>query len=277
MGRPGRRGSAGAASPAAAAAFGRVLTAMVTPFRADGALDLDGAQRLATHLVDHGHDGLVVSGTTGESPTTSDAEKDALVRAVVEAVGDRARVVAGAGTNDTHHTVELSPAGREGRRARAAAGHAVLQQAAAGGPGPALHRGRRRRRSAGDALRHPRPHRHADRARVLVRLAEHERIVAVKDAKGDLFEGSRVMAETGLAYYSGDDALNLLAGHGAVGVVSVVGHVPAREYAAMVAAVDAATWPPRSASTDGSSRRTTRSWTSPQGAIRPRRRCSCSA
>ena len=81
--------------------FGRVLTAMVTPFTADGALDLDGAQRLATHLVDAGNDGLVVNGTTGESPTTSDAENGAARRAVVEAVGDRANVVAGVGTNDT--------------------------------------------------------------------------------------------------------------------------------------------------------------------------------
>src|SRR6201996_53027 len=90
--------------------FGRVLTAMVTPFTADGALDLDGAQRLATHLVDSGNDGLVVSGTTGESPTTSDEEKDRLLRAVVEAVGDRATIVAGAGTNDTAHTVHLAQA-----------------------------------------------------------------------------------------------------------------------------------------------------------------------
>src|ERR1700761_9101257 len=88
--------------------FGRVLTAMVTPFTADGALDLDGAQRLATHLVDSGNDGLVISGTTGESPTTTDEEKDALLRAVVEAVGSRAHVIAGAGTNDTAHSVELA-------------------------------------------------------------------------------------------------------------------------------------------------------------------------
>ena len=93
---------------------------MVTPFRADGSLDLAGAQRLATHLVDHGHDGLVISGTTGESPTTSDSEKESLVRAVVEAVGDRARVVAGTGTNDTHHTVELS------RAAEKAGAHGLL-------------------------------------------------------------------------------------------------------------------------------------------------------
>src|SRR5215831_5960014 len=91
--------------------FGRVLTAMITPFSADGALDVDGAQRLATHLVDEGgNDGLVISGTTGESPTTTDEEKDRLLRAVVEAVGDRAAIVAGVGTNDTAHTVHLAQA-----------------------------------------------------------------------------------------------------------------------------------------------------------------------
>src|SRR5438094_763322 len=91
--------------------FGRVLTAMVTPFTADGGLDIDGAQRLATHLVDEGgNDGLVISGTTGESPTTTDEEKDRLLRAVVEAVGDRASIVAGVGTNDTAHTAHLAQA-----------------------------------------------------------------------------------------------------------------------------------------------------------------------
>ncbi|HZV25744.1 MAG TPA: dihydrodipicolinate synthase family protein, partial [Acidothermaceae bacterium] len=88
--------------------FGRVMTAMVTPFTADGGLDLDGAQQLASYLVDHGNDGLVINGTTGESPTTTDEEKDALLRAVLEAVGDRAKVVAGVGTNDTRHTIELA-------------------------------------------------------------------------------------------------------------------------------------------------------------------------
>src|SRR3954468_24418799 len=90
------------------APFGRVLTAMVTPMTRDGSLDYDAAQRLAAHLVDRGSDGLVISGTTGESPTTSDEEKERLLRAVVEAVGDRAHVVAGAGTNDTAHSVELA-------------------------------------------------------------------------------------------------------------------------------------------------------------------------
>src|SRR5205085_10200808 len=94
---------------AAGGPFGRMLTAMITPFAADGALDAEGAARLATYLVDEmRNDGLVISGTTGESPTTSDQEKDRLLRAVVEAVGDRAAVVAGVGTYDTAHTIELA-------------------------------------------------------------------------------------------------------------------------------------------------------------------------
>jgi 4-hydroxy-tetrahydrodipicolinate synthase len=100
--------------------FGSVLTAMVTPFTSAGELDLKAAQQLAVHLVDHGNDGLVISGTTGESPTTTDAEKDQLLRAVVEAVGDRAHVVAGVGTNDTHHTLELA------RQAEKAGAHGLL-------------------------------------------------------------------------------------------------------------------------------------------------------
>src|SRR3954454_19331894 len=91
--------------------FGRVLTAMVTPFADDGSVDIDGAQRLASHLVyEGGNDGLVISGTTGESPTTSDEEKDRLLRAVLDAVGARATVIAGVGTNDTAHTVHLARA-----------------------------------------------------------------------------------------------------------------------------------------------------------------------
>ena len=227
-----------APSPAAAAAFGRVLTAMVTPFRADGGLDLDAAQRVATHLVDHGHDGLVISGTTGESPTTSDDEKERLIRAVVEAVGDRARVVAGSGTNDTHHTVELS------RSAEKAGAHGLLLVTPYYNrpPQAALVR---HFQTAADAVDLPVmlydiPVRTGTPIEYdsLLRLAEHDRILAVKDAKSDLFEGSRVMAESDLAYYSGDDAMNLAwLTHGATGVVSVVGHVHGDDYAAMVAAV----------------------------------------
>ena len=220
-------------------AFGRVLTAMVTPFGADGSLDLAAAQSLATHLVDQGHDGLVISGTTGESPTTSDDEKDRLVRAVVEAVGDRARIVAGTGTNDTHHTVELT------RAAEKAGAHGVLLVTPYYNKPPqeALVR---HFLAAADAVDLPVmlydiPGRTATPIEYdsLVRLAEHDRILAVKDAKADLFEGSRVMADAGLAYYSGDDAMNLAwLTHGATGVVSVVGHVHGADYAAMVAAVD---------------------------------------
>ena len=148
----------------AGAPFGRMITAMITPFQADGSLDLDGAQKLAAHLVDAGNDGLVVSGTTGESPTTSDAEQAALLRAVREAVGDRApRDRRGRHQRHRAHP-GAGPAGR-GRRRRAAGRDPVLQQADAGGPVPALHRGRRRHRAAGGALRHPAPLRHPDRGR----------------------------------------------------------------------------------------------------------------
>lgn len=219
--------------------FGRVLTAMVTPFTADGAVDLDSAARLAEHLVDGGNDGLVVHGTTGESPTTSDEEKDRVLRAVVEAVGDRARIVAGVGTNDTHHTIELA------RMAEKAGAHALLVVTPYYNKPPQEHLVRHFRMAA-DATALPVmlydiPGRTGTpiATESLLRLAEHDRIRAVKDAKGDVFAGSQVIADTGLAYYSGDDALNLAwLAHGAVGVVSVVAHVAARELAAMVAAVD---------------------------------------
>jgi 4-hydroxy-tetrahydrodipicolinate synthase len=230
--------------PTTGAPFGRVLTAMVTPFHEDGSLDLAGAAALATHLVDAGCDGLVVSGTTGESPTTTDVEKERLVRAVVEAVGDRAHVVAGVGTYDTHHTVELAG------QAEKAGAHGLLvvtpYYSKPTQEGLVHHF-----RAAADATALPvmlydiPPRSIVPIAPdTLARLAEHERIVAVKDAKGDVFAASEVMARTGLAYYSGEDALNLpLLAVGAVGMVSVVGHVAAAEYAAMVRAVDAGDLP----------------------------------
>src|SRR4029079_173948 len=88
--------------------FGRLLTAMATAFHDDGSIDLEGTARIAVHLVDHGNDGVVVSGTTGESPTTSVAEDGQILAAVKDAVGDRATVVAGVGTNSTAHSVELT-------------------------------------------------------------------------------------------------------------------------------------------------------------------------
>ena len=226
-------------SSPATEAFGRVLTAMVTPFTIDGSLDLDAAQRLAAHLVDSGNDGLVVSGTTGESATTTDAEKEQLVRAVVEAVGDRARVVAGAGTNDTHHTVELA------RAAEKAGAHALLLVTPYYNKPPQEGLARHFETAADGTglpvMLYDIPGRTGTpiETETLLRLAEHDRILAVKDAKGDLTAGSEVMARTDLAYYSGDDPLNLAwLTHGGVGVVSVVAHVTADRYAEMVRAVD---------------------------------------
>ncbi|MGW1992333.1 4-hydroxy-tetrahydrodipicolinate synthase [Embleya sp. NPDC001921] len=215
--------------------FGRVLTAMVTPFTADGALDLAGAQRLASHLVDAGNDGLVVNGTTGESPTTSDAEKERLVRAVLEAVGDRAFVIAGVGTNDTRHSVELA------RQAQAAGAHGLLVVTPYYNKPPqeGLYRHFTTVADAGDlpVMLYDIPGRSAVpiETETLIRLAEHPRIVANKDAKGDLASASRVLASTDMVYYSGEDMLNLpLLSIGAVGVVSVVGHLVSAELRAMI-------------------------------------------
>ncbi|MCE4948309.1 MULTISPECIES: 4-hydroxy-tetrahydrodipicolinate synthase [Streptomyces] len=215
--------------------FGRVLTAMVTPFAADGALDLDGAQRLAAHLVDAGNDGLVVNGTTGESPTTSDAEKAQLVRAVVEAVGDRAFVVAGAGTNDTRHSLELA------RAAQDAGAHGLLAVTPyySKPPQEGLLRHFTAIADATDlpVMLYDIPGRSGVpiNTETMVRLAEHPRIVANKDAKGDLGRASWAIARSGLAWYSGDDMLNLpLLSVGAVGFVSVVGHVVTPELRALL-------------------------------------------
>jgi 4-hydroxy-tetrahydrodipicolinate synthase len=221
-----------------AAPFGRVLTAMVTPFRDDGSLDLDGAARLAAHLVDQGCDGLVLSGTTGESPTTSDSEKEWLLRAVLDAVGDRATVVAGAGTYDTHHTVELV------RQAEKTGAHGLLIVTPFYSKPPQEGLFRHFMAVADSTglpvMLYDIPARTGVpiATDTLVRLAEHDRIVAVKDAKGDLFAASEVLARTDLAFYSGDDALNLAhLTQGAAGVVSVVAHVAAARYAAMIRAV----------------------------------------
>jgi 4-hydroxy-tetrahydrodipicolinate synthase len=221
------------------APFGRVLTAMVTAFHDDGSVDLDGTARVAAHLADHGHDGVVVSGTTGEAPTTSTEEDGAILRAVLEAVGDRLTVVAGVGTNNTAHSVELA------RQAEELGAHGVLLVTPYHNKPPqegvAAHFTAVADASSLPVMLYDIP----GRAGITIaedtyrRVAEHECVVAVKDAVGDLFRGVRIMGDTGLAYYSGDDVLNLgWLTHGAAGVVSVVGHVAGDDYAAMVAAVD---------------------------------------
>ena len=204
-----------------------MLTAMITPMAPDGAVDYDGAARLASFLVnDMRNDGLVISGTTGEAPVTSDGEKERLLRAVVEAVGDRASIVAGVGTNDTAHTKELA---RQAERA-GADGLLVVTPYYSKPPQHALLA---HFRAVADAaalpvLLYDIPGRTGTpiATETLVRLAEHPNIVGVKDAKDDVAATSEVLARTDLVYYCGTDMLNLpWLSLGAVGFVSVAGHV----------------------------------------------------
>jgi 4-hydroxy-tetrahydrodipicolinate synthase len=206
--------------------FGRLLTAMVTPFAVTGELDTDAAQKLASYLVDEQHnDALVINGTTGESPTTSDAEKSELIAAVVDAVGDRAKIVAGVGTFDTVHSIGLA------QQAERAGAHGLLvvtpYYSKPPQAGLLAHF-----RAVADATSLPVviydiPGRTGTPVATdtMIELAEHEQIVAVKDAKGDLSASSRVLAETDLAYYAGDDSITLpLLSIGGVGVVGTSTH-----------------------------------------------------
>jgi 4-hydroxy-tetrahydrodipicolinate synthase len=212
----------------AARPFGRVLTAMVTPFDSEGRLDLDKAQALAAHLLELGNDGLVVNGTTGEGPTTSDREKSEMVRAVVSAVGDRATVVAGVGTYDTAHSIELA------RAAEMAGAHGLLvvtpYYSRPPQAGLLLHFTAVADATGLPVMLYDIPPRTVIpiELETLQRLSEHPRIVAVKDARNDLRVGTEAIATTSLAYYSGDDPVNLpWLSVGAVGFVSVTGHIVA--------------------------------------------------
>ncbi|HYH74101.1 MAG TPA: 4-hydroxy-tetrahydrodipicolinate synthase [Nocardioides sp.] len=219
--------------------FGRVLTAMVTPMSRGGEIDEKGTDSLVDHLLATGHDGLVVNGTTGESSTLSSDESIEMVRRVKQRAGDRAKVVAGVGSNDTRHSVEMA-----GLAAAAGADALLLVSPYYNKPtqaGLVAHC-----RAVADATDLPvmlydipaRTGIPFDTV-TLVTLAEHPNIVAVKDAKGDLWASTHVKAATDLLWFSGEDALNLpLLALGATGVVSVVGHVAGEQYSAMVAAVD---------------------------------------
>ncbi|MDT7705543.1 MAG: 4-hydroxy-tetrahydrodipicolinate synthase [Pseudonocardiales bacterium] len=220
--------------------FGRVLTAMVTPFDAERGLDLATAEELASHLVDLGNDGLVVNGTTGEGPTTSDAEKSELIRAVVSAVGDRATVVAGAGTYDTAHSVQLA------REAEKAGAHGLLlvtpYYSRPPQSGLVLHFTAVADATGLPVMLYDIPPRSVIpiELETFQRLAEHPRIVAVKDARNDLRVGTEVLATTTLAYYSGDDPVNLpWLSVGAAGFVSVTGHVVADRLRVLIDAFEA--------------------------------------
>jgi 4-hydroxy-tetrahydrodipicolinate synthase len=216
------------------APFGRVLTAMATAFHDDGSVDLAGTARIAAHLVDHGHDGVVVSGTTGESPTTTTAEDGAILAAVKDAVGDRAVVVAGVGTNSTAHSVELAE-----------------QAAKVGVDGLLLVTPYYNKPSQAGVLHHFRSVAEASDVPVMlydvpgrtgtqISLEVYEQaialesVVAVKDAVGDFARGVKVM-QMGYALYSGDDVSTLgWLAHGGCGVVSVVGHAAGDQIRGMV-------------------------------------------
>ncbi|MFI9765365.1 4-hydroxy-tetrahydrodipicolinate synthase [Streptomyces sp. NPDC052415] len=220
--------------------FGRTLCAMITPFTEEGALDLAGAQRLADRLVAEGCDGLVLSGTTGESPTTSDEEKALLVRAVREAVGGRAPVLAGVGTSDTRHTVELAQAAEKA----GADGLLVVAPYYSKPPQDALEA---HFREVADASGLPVavydiPGRTGVRVEpdTLLRLAEHPRIVAVKDCSYDFLAAQKVMARTELAYYAGCDEHNLaLYAVGGAGYISTVSNAAPAQLRAVLDAFDA--------------------------------------
>jgi 4-hydroxy-tetrahydrodipicolinate synthase len=215
--------------------FGAVLTAMITPMTPAGDVDLDAAARLARRLVDDGNDGLVLSGTTGESPTTHAPEKADLVRVVVDAVGDRAAVVAGACSNDTVHAVRMAEQAAEA----GADGLLVVSPYYSRPTQDGLHQHFTAIADATDlpVMLYDVPARAGVRIAPATyeRIAAHPRVVATKDASGDVAAAVRLRARTGLAWYSGDDALLLpFLSVGAVGIVSVSAHLVGRQFAEVV-------------------------------------------
>lgn len=224
--------------------FGSVGVAMVTPFHPDGSVDIDAAQALAVSLVDDGADMILLSGTTGEAPTTHLPEKQDLLREVGDALGGRAMLVAGAGSNDTAHAVRIGVGSQE-----------------AGAQGLLINAPYYNRPSQEGVYQHIMAVVEATDLPVMIydipgrtgvridddtlaRLAEHERVLAVKDATGDVEQGFRRMAATGLEFYSGDDGLNFAwLTHGASGVVSVVAHADAHSWRTLIERVDAGDLP----------------------------------
>ena len=219
--------------------FGSVCVAMVTPFDSDGELDLAAGRDLAAHLVEQGIDALVLAGTTGESPTTTDEEKVALLKAVREEVGDKARIIAGAGSNDTRHAVAMAKAA-----AKAGADGLLVVTPYYSKPSQAGVEAHFRAVAAATDLPvclYDIPGRSgipidSDTIR---RLAEVDTIKAMKDAKGDMLAASTLIQETGLAWYSGDDPLNLpWLAVGATGMISVVGHAAPKALRELVTAYE---------------------------------------
>jgi 4-hydroxy-tetrahydrodipicolinate synthase len=222
-----------------AAPFGTVLTAMVTPFDSDGAVDLDLAQKVAKHLVDNGHDGLVLSGTTGESPTTTVEEDGQILRAVREAVGADIPLVAGIGTNDTRTTLQLA----EQAQTNGADGLLLVTPyySKPGQRGLLHHFKQVADATTAPIMLYDVPGRTGTKisAEVYREVATWGRVSAVKAAAGDVAEAS-FLTDLGFAVYSGDDPLTLgFLAYGAVGVVSVVAHAAGKEIRSMIEAFQA--------------------------------------
>lgn len=221
-------------STAPVAPFGRLLTAMATAFKDDGSVDLEATARIAAHLVDNGNDGVVVSGTTGEAPTTTVEEDAKILAAVKDAVGDRATVIAGVGTNATHHSVELAR-----NAAKIGVDGVLLVAPYYNKPSPAgvLHHFT----SVIDATDLPvMLYDVPGRTGITIsmdtyaRAVESDKVVAVKDAHGDMVRATRLV-DLGYAVYSGDDVATLsFLAHGGCGLVSVVGHVAGRQLSSMI-------------------------------------------
>jgi 4-hydroxy-tetrahydrodipicolinate synthase len=217
------------------APFGRLITAMVTPFAADGSIDWDGVARLAHHLADHGHDAIAVNGTTGEAPTTKSSEKLEIIKVVKSAVGSRVKVLSGAGDNETSYTVEQAK-----RSADAGADGLLIVAPYYNKPPQAGIEAHFKAVAAATDLpimMYDIPGRTGVEIEsdTIMRLFEVPNIVALKDAKGNLAATSEVIARSGIPVYSGDDILNLpFLSIGAVGFVSVCGHTVGNELKAML-------------------------------------------
>ena len=217
------------------APFGRLITAMITPFAKDGSIDWDGVATLATHLADHGHDAIAVNGTTGEAPTTKSSEKLEIIKVVKSTVGSRVKVLSGAGDNETSYTVE------QAKRSADAGADGLLIVAPYYNKPPQAGIEAHFKAVAGATdlpiMMYDIPGRTGVEIEsdTIVRLFEVPNIAALKDAKGNLAATSDVIARCGIPVYSGDDILNLpFLSIGAVGFVSVCGHTVGNELKAML-------------------------------------------
>jgi 4-hydroxy-tetrahydrodipicolinate synthase len=215
--------------------FGRLITAMVTPFKKSGEIDWAGIEKIAAHLIATGHDGIAVNGTTGEAPTTSDDEKDQIIKAVRGVVGANVKIIAGAGNNETSHSVEQAK-----RAAKAGADALLVVTPYYNKPpqaGIAAHFTAMADATDLPVMMYDIPGRTGVEIEsdTIVKLAEHKNIAALKDAKGNPAATSWVIKRSGIPVYSGDDILNLpLLSVGAVGFVSVCGHTVGADLKAML-------------------------------------------